>query len=235
MIRFFIGDDTQKSRTAARTLFEKLRFEDSSATTGYFDDLLFDITLATEAFTAENLFGGGTILYFDGILEHSDGERFYKSILKETGHNVIVREMAPSKDLRAFFGRLGEVKEFTQAKVFERRVDSFAVANALGARDKKASWVEFEKVRKSGAAMEEVHGTIFWAFKTMLISSVLNKQEALRSGVKETSYRTYHAHSKNYSADEIRNKLAVLKDIYHKGHKGEGDMDELLEEFILHN
>lgn len=235
MIRCYFGDDTQRARMEARAFFEQLRAESPAAHASYFDDTLFNLTGAVDAFTSESLFGGENILYFDGILDHPDGESFFRTVLKETDHRVIIREAAPGKDLRAFFERLGEVKEYLLAKKFEARIDSFGVVNALARKDKKASWVEFEKVRKAGSAMEEVHGTLFWGFKTMLIVSMMPKPAALSCGVKEPSYRTYSIFAKNYSVQELKDKVAVLKDIYHKGHRGEGGLEEHLEEFILNN
>ncbi len=235
MIRSYVGEDTGRARKEARSYFELERAENPAAIAAYFDDALFDFSAAVDVFTSESLFGGENILYFDGILDHPDGEVFYRTILKETAHTVIIREASPSKDLLAFFQRLGELKEYSVLKKFEKRVDSFAIVNALARRDKKASWVEFEKVRKAGSAMEEVHGTVFWGFKTMLIASVMDKQAAIRSGVKEPSYRTYSVLAKNYSILELKDKMSSLKDIYHKGHRGEGALEELLEEFILSN
>ena len=219
----------------ARAFFEQLRAESPSAHASYFDDTLFDLTAAVDAFTSESLFGGDNILYFDGILYNQDGESYHSTVLKETNHRVIIRELAPGKDLKAFFERLGEVKEYPHAKKFEPRIDSFGVVNALARKDKKASWVEFEKVRKAGSAMEEVHGTVFWGFKTMLITSILPKPAALRCGVKESSYRTYSTLAKNFTLHELKDKVTTLKEIYHKGHRGEGGLEELLEEFILNN
>jgi DNA polymerase III delta subunit len=235
MIRCFVGEDTVRARKDARSLFERLREEDPSAGAAYFDDLLFDPALAADALTAENLFGGKNILYFDGILEHPEGESFYRSVLRETTHEVIVREEEPTSDLLAFFERTGTVEHYPIAKQAERREDSFAVAAALGARDKKRSWVEFEKARKKGLAMEEIHGTIFWAYKTMLLTLLLDKSAAAKAGVKDHSYRTYHSYAKNYSVQEIKDKISVLKDIYHRGHRGEGDLEDSLENFILEN
>ena len=200
MIHSYLGEDTMRARKEARALFENLRAENPGSTAAYFDDTLFDMTLAADAFTAESLFGGENILYFDGILDHPDGELFYRTIMKENEHQVIIREVSPGKDLRVFFERLGEVKDFSLIKKFEKRADSFAVVSALAARDKKASWVEFEKIRRRGSAMEEVHGMVFWGFKTMYLATLLDKQAAIRSGVKENSYRTYSVYAQNYSA-----------------------------------
>ena len=138
MIRSYLGEDTQRARREARALFENLRAENPGSTAGYFDDTLFDITLAVDAFTAESLFGGENILYFDGILDHPDGELFYRTIMKETEHQVIIREVSPGKDLRVFFDRLGEVKDFSLVKKFEKRADNFAVVNALAATGRRA-------------------------------------------------------------------------------------------------
>lgn len=233
MIHVFVGEDTQKARETARAVFMKAREDEPGSAVSRFDDISFDFTLATELLNAESLFGGGNVLYFDGILDHPDGEAFYRTILKEDGHEVIIRETNPPKDLLAFFARIGEVKTFPLYAKIEQRPDSFALADALGRRDKKAAWVEFEKVRRSGAAMEEVHGTVFWAFKTMYLIATLAKPDVLASGVKEFTYKNYAVGAKKYTTTELAQKLSELKNMYHYAHRGEGDFDVLMEQFVL--
>ncbi len=233
MISVFLGADTVKSRLAAGNAFQRAQEEDTQAMGTRFDDLSFDLSLATERLNAESLFGGGNILYLEGILDHPDGETFYRTILRETPHTVIIREVAMGKDLLAFLERIATVEVFEPTKKFEKRVDSFALADAMGARDKKRAWVEFEKVRRSGAAMEEVHGTVFWAWKSMYLAETLSKEEAIRTGMKEYTYQNYVRFAKNYSREELSDRLRVLKDMYHLAHRGEGDFDVLLERFIL--
>lgn len=233
MIRIYLGDDTETARKTARAAFEDARSADSTGNTVYFDDVLFDLPQAIEGFSAESLFGGQNILYFDGILDHPDGETFYRTILRETSHKVFVREKDPSKDLTAFFGRLGEVVEYKIAKKIEKRENSFAIADAIGARNKKAAWVEYEKTRKRGVSIEEVHGTVFWAFKSMYIAGVLSQSEASKAGMKEYTYRNYSQFSKKYLHGEILHRLTELKEMYHKGHRGEVDMEQSMELLLL--
>ena len=233
MIRIYLGDDTEKARKDARAAFEAARNELQGGNTLYFDDLLFDLPQATEGFLAESLFGGENILYFDGILDHSDGEQFYRTILKDTDHRVFIREKDPGKDLTAFFARLGEVKEYKIAKKIEKRENSFAIADAIGARNKKNAWVEYEKTRKRGAAIEEVHGTVFWAFKSMYIAGSLTAAEAAKAGMKEYTYRNYHQFSKKYLGEELVTRLRELKEMYHLGHRGEVDMEHAMELLLL--
>ena len=233
MIHVYVGEDTQKAREAARAFFMKAREDDPGSAVSRFDDISFDLTLATELLSAENLFGGGNVLYFDGILAHPDGEAFYRTILKADGHEVIIRETTPPKDLLAFFERIGEVKSFPLVTKSANRQDSFALADAMGRKDKKTAWVEFEKVRRSGAAMEEVHGTVFWAFKTMYLIATLAKPDVLAAGVKEFTYKNYAVSAKKYEIPELATKLSELKNMYHHAHRGEGDFEILMEQFIL--
>ena len=235
MIQLFVGNDTQTAKKAARTLFERSREENPQARASYFDDILFDQDQAVEVFSSENLFGDVNIIYFDGILEHPLGESFYRTTLKETPHIVLVRETKPPKDLLLFLSRLGEITEFVVERKNESRENSFAVASALGNRDKKLAWVEFEKLRRGGIAMEEVHGTIFWAVKSMFLAKKLSKDEALSSGMKEFTYRNYGNYAKKYSFEELKEKLDLLKELYHSAHRGEVDFESGLEQFLLKN
>ncbi len=235
MISIYVGADTRKAKEIARLHFERLRSEHPDGVVGYFDDILFDIGVATELIGSESLFGGRKILYFDGILDHPQGEEFYRTVLHDGDFDIIVREPELDKDLLAFLGRIGKVSEFGEERPQKRRADSFAVATALGRRDKRGAWVELEKARRAGLASEEIHGTIFWAFKTMLISLEFDRPTALRLGVKESSYRTYGSFAKNYAADEIKDKISTLKEIYHKGHRGELVLDDAIEKFVLGN
>lgn len=233
MIRAYIGEDTQKAREVMRSAIEQEQKESSDVLVSRFNDVGFDIALATEALTAQNLFGGGNIVVFEAILDHPDGEAFYRTMLPQTQNTVFLRETVVNKDFLAFLKDIAEVMEFTLVKKFKKPENSFAIADAIGARDKKAAWVEFEKVRRQGAAMEEVHGTIFWAVKSMYIAATVTKEEAIATGMKEFTYRTYLNFAKKYLVPELKEKLGELKEMYHRAHRGEGDLDTALELFLL--
>ena len=233
MIRVYLGEDTEKARREARAAFETARNEHTGGNTLYFDDVLFDLAQAIEGFSAESLFGGENILYFDGILEHPDGEQFYRTILKETDHKVFVREKEPGKDLAAFFARLGEIIEYKIAKKIEKRENSFAIADAIGIRNKKVAWVEYQMTMKRGVSIEEIHGVVFWAFKSMWMADELSQSDAREAGMKDFTYRNYHQYSKKYLRQELAERLTELKEMYHKGHRGELNMEQRMELFLL--
>lgn len=228
-----MGEDTQNARKEARESFEQAKREYPEALISVFDDVSFDLSSARDAFVSENLFGGINILYFDGILDDPEGESFYRNTIQDTTHLVIIREKTIPKDLLLFFQRIAETKDYPLIKKIEKRDSGFAIADAVGARDKKRAWVEFEKLRRHGAPMEEVHGTIFWAFKSMHLALLLPKSEALATGMKEFTYRNYYGFAKKYLKKELEDKLSELKDIYHHGHRGEGELEVLMEQFLL--
>jgi len=199
----------------------------------HFNDLSFDPTLAGEALVSQNLFGSGNIVVFDGILDTPLGEDFYKTMLSGTQNTVLIRESEVSKEFLPEFKKMAEIMDFAPVKKFKKPENSFAIADAIGARDKKMTWVEFEKTRRRGAAMEEVHGTIFWAFKSLYIAATSSKEEALLSGMKDYTYRTYLNFSKKYLVPELKTKLGELKEMYHLAHRGECDLEAELELFLL--
>lgn len=198
-----------------------------------FNDISFDPSLAGEALVSQNLFGGGNIVIFEGILDTAEGENFYKTMLPGTQNTVLIRENEISKEFLPEFKKMAKIQEFVPVKKFKKPENSFAIADAIGARDKKATWVEFEKIRRRGGAMEEVHGTIFWAFKSLYIAATESKEEALQSGMKEYTYRTYLNFSKKYLVPELKTKLGELKEMYHLAHRGECDLESELELFLL--
>lgn len=233
MIQVFIGEDTQKARKEAKEIFERAKTEYPDALISVFDDVSFDPDTARDAFASENLFGGINILYFDGVLDDPFGESFYRNTIQDTTHLVLIREKFIPKDLLVFFQRIAQIKDFSLSKKIEKCDNGFAIADAVGARDKKRAWVEFEKLRRHGAVMEEVHGTIFWAFKSMHLALVLPKADALATGMKEFTYRNYYGFAKKYLKKELEEKLNELKDMYHHGHRGEGELEVLIEQFLL--
>ncbi len=233
MLQLFIGEDTQKARKDAKESFERAKGEYPEALISAYSDVSFDPDNAKDSFVSENLFGGINILYFDGILDDPEGESFYRNTIQDTMHLVIIREKTMPKDLLLFFQRIAEIKEYPLQKKVEKRDNGFAIADAVGARDKKRAWVEFEKLRRHGPQMEEVHGTIFWAFKSMHIALTLPKPEALATGMKEFTYRNYYGFAKKYLKKELEDKLSELKDMYHMGHRGEGELEVLIEQFLL--
>jgi hypothetical protein len=86
---------------------------------------------------------------------------------------------------------------------------------------------------KFAVGLEMVHGTVFWAWKSMYLCLTLPKEEVIKTGMKDFTYRNYSRFAQNYSTKELEDRLRELKEMYHRAHRGEGDFEVLLERFIL--
>src|SRR3989339_409942 len=237
MIKFYIGEDTHSARKSLREEVENIRKESPYSLYLRFDETSFDADGVRDAFSGGGMFNPWNILIFEDISEHEDAELFYGGILPEfidTEHHVYIQEKKLSKKILEKFNDKAIILEFSTPKKKEILPNNFAIADAIGIKDKKNIWVEFEKARRGGRAMEELHGTIFWAFKSLYMCSTMEKEDALASGMKDYTFRTYKNYSKNYLAHELEGKLTQLKEIYHESRRAGGvDLEIALERFLL--
>lgn len=232
MIDIFIGEDTQSARKALRKAVDAAILRDPSVGVSRFSDVSFDPMAAREAVFAQNLFGEKNAVIFDGILDSKEADLFYTEEVSTTPNHLFIRETAPNKDILKLFQKIGTVHDFPLIK--KAKVENnFAIADAIAARDKKTAWVEFVRAKSRGAVAEEIHGTIFWATKLLYLCANCDKDEAVRAGVSQYNYQRYLNYSKKYLGHELEDRLRELKDMYHKAHHGEGDLDTLLEQYFL--
>jgi DNA polymerase III delta subunit len=233
-IHIFLGDDGVRSGDALRRAVDAAKAKDPNALVSRFDGVAFDPALLREALVNQSIFGGGNIVIIDNICEHKEGEEFYREMEKWEGitNTVFIRERACPKDILSLLKSAGVIEEFPLKKVSEQK-NAFAIADAVAMRDKRSAWVELVKLERAGAAMEEVHGMIFWAVKSLYICATQTKDEALKAGVKEFTYRTYQPRSKKFLVSELEEWLGELKEMYHRAHQGDAELSLFLEQFLL--
>lgn len=100
-------------------------------------------------------------------------------------------------------------EEFT-SQAQKRDDGAFAVADALGRKDKKALWVSYVQALSRGASPEAIHGILFWKMKT------------LQGGGKAV-----------YSQAQARRMLADIAALPHEARRNGMDMEYALERFLL--
>ncbi len=232
MFLAFVGNDTLSSKAALHAAVARLQAEIPGASLIKLDDQSFTVENAEDAMIEGNLFAPKNIIIFDDILLHDDGENFYLKNKLESDHIILARETSPKKAVLDRFNKLGEVQSFVNKKD-EIKINSFALADAIMIKEKAVAWVEFEKSRRRGDAFEAIHGMIFWVFKTLSAIATLPKAEVLASGVKGFTYTRGLEGIKKYTKDEILSHFDDLKEMYHRAHRGECDLEYSLEQFIL--
>jgi DNA polymerase III delta subunit len=234
MLLVYTGTDVSAAKHALGSAIQRILQDIRGANVIRFDEETFTTESALDALAEGNLFAEKNIVVFDNILTHPDGEDFYLSRDLQSEHYVFIRETQPKKPILSRFSKNSEVYTFMLPKE-EKKVDysAFALTDAAMIRDKKNAWVEFEKSRRRGEAMEAIHGMLFWAFKTLVAIATLAKDDVLASGVKAFSYSKGLSGAKKYTNEELVKKLDDLKDMYHRAHRGECDLEFSLEQFLL--
>jgi DNA polymerase III delta subunit len=107
----------------------------------------------------------------------------------------------------------------------------FALTDAVGARDKKNSWVLYQKALASGMAAEEIFWKIVWIVKSMMIAS--KTKDYSETDMKEFPYKKAKGYAKNFSKVELENLSETLVVGYHNARRGIGEVDLVIERILL--
>lgn len=107
----------------------------------------------------------------------------------------------------------------------------FLIADAYGAKDRKNAWVLFQKALRAGSSAEEIHGTLFWQVKTILLAKKTKSAE--EAGLKPFPYGKAVRFAKNFSEAELEEILSRLVDMYHGIRMEGGELEIEIEKFLL--
>lgn len=204
MLFVIIGTDP-KARLAARHKLWKGALEDIDAGADFGE-------LAARAGT-HALFGGAQAFWLQGVFADAErGEAFsdHAETLADSPHVFILEEekllAAPKAALKKAGAEIIELKPAEKKEPF----NVFALANALGKKDRKSLWLGLMRAAEEDVAPENVAGILAWKARTML------------AGAKDESDRKELA--------KLSRELVMM---YHDAHRGAGDLALLLERFAL--
>ena len=107
----------------------------------------------------------------------------------------------------------------------------FALADALGARDKKTLWILYCTAIEEGKVPEEIHGILFWQAKSMIIAA--QAKTAGDSGLSPFVYQKSKRYANNFKPEELKNLLERLVSVYHDSHRGIHEFETAMERLIL--
>lgn len=151
--------------------------------------------------------------------------------LSDSPHLFLIEEDKLLKNKKELLAEAG-------ARVFEaggeRAVPSehfnlFALADAMGGRDRKKLWLLLTKALQDGYEPEEIAGVLHWQARAMLAAS--RASSAREAGLKEFVYGKAKRYGSLWGAD-LSELSRTLLSVYHQGHRGD-DMALLLERFAL--
>ncbi len=237
MIYLLYGADKDKARTKANELVQSLLKKKPDASFFKITSENWNESVLQEYIGSQGLFEQKYIVLLDGLFELKDAKEITLKILKEmkeSPHIFIFREGELDKPTLGKFERNAvKVQEFSEKgeAVKKKEFNLFSMTDALGQRDKKNLWVLYQKAKQAGMEDEQIHGTLFWQVKSMIIAA--GSKNAGEAKLNPFVFSKASAYAKNFSEEELIKLSGNLVTLYHDSRRGVHDLDRALEGFIL--
>jgi hypothetical protein len=237
MIYLLHGSDKDKSRLKAHSLINSLLKKKTDATLFNLNSQNWNQNAFEEYVGGQGLFVQKSIVFADSLLEDKDTKEFLIEKVKDiaaSGNIFIFLEGELDKKTLGKFEKSAEKVEEHSLKADTKKrqeFNVFSLTDALGRRDKKNLWVLYQKAKKAGIEDEQIHGTLFWQIKSMILAS--ESKSAGDAGLNPFVYSKASGFSKNFSKEELRQFSSELVSLYHNSRRGIHDMDVAMERFVL--
>lgn len=235
MIYFFYGQNEKKEKAVA-TFRGSLLKKNPEANTVVVPEEEWSERKIDELALSQGLFGDIAVVVSKNILRNEDVFELIKEkikTLKDSPNIFIFNEDDITKKIAGAIEKYAEKTEIFEEKVAKKveRFNMFALTDALGARDKKRSWIILTKAFESGIEAEEAHGILFWQIKSLLLAS--KSQSANEAGLQPFVFSKAKNYSRNFKEGELENISSNLISMYHDAHRGKHDFKLALERFVL--
>lgn len=236
MLYVIYGTDIEKAREKSHALFEALKAKKPDAAAGMMRAEEVTPEKLEELTQTQGLFENKQILFMDRTLETPDVREIMLDkidAIAESPNIFIFFEGKMTKEvLKKLEKRAEKITEYESTEPIAKKEGSFfALADALGSRDKKAFWVLLREAFDADAVPEEIHGILFWQAKALSLAAKTGS--AAESGLNPFVYGKAKRYVGNFKKGEIDALLSKLVHMYHRAHRGQGDFAVELEKLAL--
>lgn len=244
MLFVFIGSDTEASRAKLNAAVAEWGERFPGAERFVLEGGEISEVRLKELAGASGLFVERTIVILREPLSQKESEEVVTSLLEDIGRSpnifLLWERGTLAAKIKTALNKYAEemIETGTQKAVRERsdasgtvRDNPFALADALGMRDKKKLWILFAKASFEGKAPEEVHGMLFWQVKAMLAAA--QSKTPVEAGLSPYPFNKARGFGRNYSIDELRGLSHDLVAMYHDARRGRAPLELALERWVL--
>lgn len=235
MIYFLYGTDTNKSRKKMHEILQNLsqkrpNSEVFKLTTENWSETQFD-----ELVDSQGLFDQKHIVVLDFLFNKKEIKEFIldrTNKMQEADHWFLILDgKVDATTIKKIEKNSYKTQEFNEKEIKKGAPIIFSITDKLFARDKKGLWVSYIDLLNQGIPAEEIHGVLFWALKNMIIVGKAGSQK--ESGLAPFSYSKALSSGRNYKSDELQKMSSNLVEMTHKVRRGEGELEGMLEKWIL--
>lgn len=240
MIYFLYGNDFTKARSKLREILSSQIKKNPDSAYFKLNDDNWDEEKLEELIVSQGLFQNKYIVVLDGLLQDEVSREAVLKRLKEMENSenlFIITEGEIKKEIISKIEKRAEkVQKFENPKKIstdknKKDFNIFALADALGMRDKKRLWVLYQRAILSGLSPEEIHPILLWQVKAMILGS--ENKDANEAGLNPFVFRKSLGFAKNFKKEELVGLSRKLVFLYHDARLGKTDFDIALERFVL--
>lgn len=247
MLYVIYGTDTHKARAKLHDLLdlakkkrpeaELFKLTSENWSESQFDELLIAQGLFEQKYTTvlDNLFEKKPARNATHSVAGGDIKSYIMDRLQELKESEQIFLMLESTIDAASLKKLEKYSEKIQ--VFEKSDDKkpsiniFSITNGLVEKDKKRLWISYIDLIGKGAVAEEIHGILFWQVKNMILAS--RAGSAGETGLSPFVYKNALTGARNYNDEELKTMSGELVNMTHKVRQGKGDLEIMIEKWIL--
>lgn len=238
MLYVIHGKETQKSRKKLTELVDSLLKKRPDASLFRLNSENWSQSALDELIQSQGLFLPKYIIVLDQLLANADSAATVLDRIKELAQSehvcILFEEKLKAADKKTLEQHAEKVMEYGADDAAPAKKESprtFALADAIATKDTKRAWVVFQELMNNGAVAEEVHGVLWWQFKSVLLAR--DATSAKDAGLSPFVYQKSARAADSWKAGELESVLDRLMHMYHQAHRGEIDFMVELEKFVL--
>lgn len=235
MLYFLYGTDTIQAIDKSKTMVDAMLAKKPDASHFRLTTENWSVSQLQELLGSQGLFENKYIVVLSRLLDETEIKNDLLEYVQEMqdSENIFIwtegaLDTKTSKKIADIAEKIQEFKEKEEKQTV--RFNTFALADALGSRDKKKLWTLYREALRE-IAVEEIHGVLVWQLKTLALAS--RSSSATDAGLKPFVFSKAQRFLQKFKPGEIQIMLSSLISISHDARRGLSDFEISLERFIL--
>jgi len=235
MLYVIHGTDVSKARSALHKMVDALVAKKPDAAVVPVEGITEFGAEELEGYIAgQGLFEKNFIVVFDHILKSEEATEQIQALLPAIAESsnvfLILEEKISAPVLNNLQKQAAKVVSFEKPEE-KQTFNIFSLADALGKRDRKALWVTYQKAKLAGLPDEQMHGTLLWQVRSMLLARA--SRDAKEAGLAPFVFSKSSRYEKNYPGLELPKLSADLVAVLHDARRGIAEFDIGFEKLLL--
>ena len=235
MIYFLYGSDTHKSRKKLHELLNLASKKRPEAQIFKINSENWNESQFDELISAQGLFEQKYTVVLDNLFEKKDIKEYVLDNISKLALSnqifLILEEKTDIQTIKKIKKEAKQIQQFDKKENKKEEISIFSITNKLIHRDKKGLWVSYLDLISQGVKPEEIHGLFFWQIKNMILS--YRSKNQIETGLSPFVYKNAQIGLKNFLKEELNKISSQLVEMTHKVRQGKGDLDIMLEKWIL--